>query len=72
MTDMANINESIEQLTASLQELTEKKRSHTCGYETVAGEVSESDLTVSTEVEKFVTDKRAYSDKTRDVSVGVY
>jgi hypothetical protein len=72
MTDMANINESIEQLTASLQELTEKKQHTVCGYETVAGEVPESELTVSTEVEKFVTDTRAYSDRTRNVSVGVY
>lgn len=69
-TDMANINESIEQLTASLQELAAKTYGHTC--EAVAGEVPADELQVSKEVETFVAQTRAYADETRNVSVGKY
>jgi len=72
MTDMANINESIEQLTASLQELTAQTYGHTSACETVAGKVPANELMVSKEVETFVADTRAYSEKTRNVSVGMY
>jgi hypothetical protein len=67
---MADINESIEQLTASLQELTAKTYTSTC--EAVAGKVESHELQVSKEVEAFVANTRAYSDKTRNVSVGRY
>lgn len=71
MRGMANINESIEQLTASLQELTAQTYGHaTC--EAVAGKVPANELQVSKEVETFVADTRAYLDKTRNVSVGKY
>ena len=68
---MANINESIEQLTASLQELAQ-----TYGHGTppgpVSGQVSAGDLRVSEEVQSFVDATRAYSEKTRDISIGTY
>jgi hypothetical protein len=69
---MANINESIEKLTASLQELTAHTYSHADKGETVAGSVSVDDLQVSAEVESFVAATRAYTEKTRNVSVGTY
>jgi len=69
---MANINESIEQLTASLQELTARTYGHTSNCDAVAGKVPANELQVSKEVETFVTETRAYSDKTRKVSVGRY
>jgi hypothetical protein len=68
---MANMTESIEQLTASLQELTAQTYCHTT-CEAVAGNVPANELQVSKEVETFVADTRAYSDKTRNVSVGKY
>lgn len=69
---MANMNESIDQLTASLQELTARTYGQACTCETVAGKVPANELQVSKEVESFVADTRAYSDKTRNVSVGKY
>jgi hypothetical protein len=71
-TTMANMNESMEQLTASLQELTAKTYGHTSICEAVAGKVPANELQVSKEVETFVEDTRAYANKTRDVSVGKY
>lgn len=69
-TSMADINESIEQLTASLQELT--AQSYTCNCDAVAEKVKANELQVSKEVENFVAESRAYSNKTRNVSVGSY
>jgi hypothetical protein len=68
---MANMNESIEQLTASLQELTQPY-GHGPKPERVSGQVSAGELPVSEEVQFFVEATRAYSEKTRDVSVGSY
>ena len=67
---MSTINESIEQLTASLQELTAKTYCH--DGEHLSAQVDVNRLRVSDEVEKFVTEARAYADKTRNVSVGTY
>jgi hypothetical protein len=72
MKGMANINESIEQLTASLQALTAQPYGHTSTCEAVAGKVPVNELQVSKEVETFVADTGAYSEKTRNVSVGKY
>jgi hypothetical protein len=69
---MANINESIEKLTASLQELTTRAYGHDCNGETVGGSVPVDELQVSAEVETFVAASRAYTEKTRNVSVGTY
>jgi hypothetical protein len=69
---MANINESIDQLTESLQELAAKTYGHASPCEAVAGKVPANELKVSEEVERFVASTRAYSDKTRNVSVGTY
>ena len=69
---MANINESIDQLTESLQKLAAKTCGHVWPCEAVAGEVPANELKVSEEVEGFVASIRAYSDKTRNVSVGTY
>jgi len=71
---MSTINESIEELTASLQELTtartyghaETNEAATVGY------VSVDELKVSADIENFVAATRAYSEKTRNVSVGTY
>ncbi|MBU6410115.1 MAG: hypothetical protein KGR98_06990, partial [Verrucomicrobia bacterium] len=67
-----NINESIKQLTASLQELTARTYGHSSSCEAVAGKVRANELQVSKEVESFVAKTRAYADKTRKVSVGRY
>ena len=72
MNDMANISDSIEQLTASLQELTVQTYGHISPSEAVAGTVPVNELQVSKEVETFVADTCAYLDKTRNVSVGKY
>jgi hypothetical protein len=69
---MANINESIEQLTASLQALSAHTYCHSDNGEAVAGNVPVDELQVSAEVEAFVAATRAYSEKTRNVSVGTY
>jgi hypothetical protein len=69
---MTNINESMDQLTESLQELTAKTCGHACPCEAVAGKVPANELKVSEKVERFVASTRAYSDKTRNVSVGTY
>jgi hypothetical protein len=68
---MANMNESIEQFTASLQELTQTY-CHGPKAETVPVQVSVEDLRVSAEVQAFVDATRAYSERTRNVSVGTY
>ena len=70
---MANINESIEQLTASLQELAAQSYNQVQQSPPMtAGTVAEHDLLISEEVEAFVELTRAYADKTRNVSVGTY
>ena len=68
---MANMNESIEQLTASLQELTQTY-GHGPTPEAVSGQVSVRDLRVSEEVQSFLAATRAYTEKTRNISVGTY
>ena len=68
----ADVNDSIEQLTASLQELTSRTYCQSHGFETASGEVSAADLEVSKEVESFIEMTRAYAEKTRSVSVGTY
>jgi hypothetical protein len=69
---MANLNESIEQLTESLQELAARPYCHIEHGETAAESMAVDELMVSKEVELFVTDTRAYADRTRNVSVGTY
>ena len=70
---MATINESIEQLTASLQELAAHTYNHVPQPEPMtAGQASFQDLSVSAEVEAFIETTRAYADSTRNVSVGTY
>ena len=69
---MATINESIEQLTASLQELTAQTYNHANATDKVDGKVAVDELKLSKEVESFVENTRAYSAKTRNVSVGTY
>jgi hypothetical protein len=70
---MANLTDSIDQLTESLQQLAKTKTyGHASPCEAVAGEVPANELKVSEEVERFVASTRAYSDKTRNVSVGTY
>ena len=68
---MANMNESIDQLTASLQELT-KSYCLVQESETVAGNLPVDQLEVSKAVESFVTETNDYVEKTRNVSAGTY
>jgi hypothetical protein len=70
---MANVNESIEKLTASLQELTTQTYHHACISEPLtAYTVSTNELLICKEVETFVQETTAYANKTRNVSVGTY
>jgi hypothetical protein len=57
-----------------LQQLAAKTKTygHASPCEAVAGKVPANELKVSEEVERFVASTRAYSDKTRNVSVGTY
>lgn len=67
---MANNNASIEELTASLQELTAQSYG-TCA-QPVAGPVDVGELQIPAEVETFVENSRAYAERTRNVSEGTY
>jgi hypothetical protein len=69
---MATINESIEQLTASLQELTAHTYCQVNNGDSEPRNVPVDELKVSEEVESFVAATSAYSEKTRNVSVGTY
>lgn len=70
---MASINESIEQLTASLQELATHSYNHAPSFVPAGTEqVSLQDFRISEEVESFVETTRAYAEQTRNVSVGTY
>lgn len=66
---MANNNASIEELTASLQELAAQSYAN-CAQP--VGPVRVDELQISAEVESFVEDTRAYAEKTRNVSEGTY
>ncbi len=66
---MANINPTIEQLTASLQELT--VQTYNSG-QPMSAQIRVDELQVSKDVAKFVEDARDYAEKTRDVSTGTY
>jgi hypothetical protein len=67
---MANNSASIEELTASLQELT--TQSYANCAQPVAGPIDVDELKIPAEVESFVEDTRAYAEKTRNVSEGTY
>jgi hypothetical protein len=66
---MANSNASIEELTASLQELT---HAYGNGAPQLTGPVDVDDLQMPAELESFVENTRAYADKTHKVSEGTY
>jgi hypothetical protein len=70
---MANTSDSIEELTASLQELAAYRKDKGCD-EAVAlpGILSPGELTLSQEVESFVQKNREYALQSRSVSVGIY
>lgn len=70
--NMANINESIEQLTASLQELMAETYNHAHCIEIPKGKIAPDELRFSDSVSAFLEETRAYSVKTRNVSVGSY
>jgi len=70
---MPSINESIEQLTASLQELATQSDNQMDHPEPLTtGHVPVHDLCVSQEVEAFLETTRTYAAKTRNISVGMY
>jgi len=69
---MTNMNESIQQLTEALQELAASRRDGTYRARDFPQYLSEKDLTFSKDVDVFLAETRAYSEKTKDVSIGVY
>jgi hypothetical protein len=70
---MANISDSIEELTASLQELAAHRNDKGCEEAVhLPGILSAGELTLSPEVESFVERNREYAVQSRSVSVGVY
>lgn len=70
---MADINESIEQLTASLQELAATRAGNRCGAALpVCDTLSAGELITPKEVESFVQRNRDYASRTRSISVGTY
>jgi flagellar hook assembly protein FlgD len=70
---MNNLNDSLEQLTASLQELAASRTSTQVGAEVqVPRSLPAQDFQLSAEVESFVQRNLEYSAQTRAVSVGSY
>ena len=70
---MNNLNDSLEQLTASLQELTASRTSTQVGADVIVPEsLPAQDFQLSAEVESFVQRNLEYSKQTRAVSVGSY
>ena len=67
---MANVTQSIEELTASLQELT--SGSYNNCVPVTAGQLPVDELSIPQEVESFVRDTIDYADKTRSISSGIY
>ncbi len=70
---MANINDSIEQLTVALQQLTvELAECPHADAPKLPESLPASELSFSEGVESFVQRNREYAEKTRSVSVGSY
>jgi hypothetical protein len=70
---MNNLNDSLDQLTASLQELAASRTSTQVGAEVnVPQSMPAQDFQLSAEVESFVQRNLEYSAQTRSVSVGSY
>lgn len=70
---MGNIDDSIEQLTAALQQLTaELAEPPPAERQEPAGCLPANQLRLSEGVESFVARSREYADKTRAISVGTY
>lgn len=69
---MANINESIQQLTDSLQELTARRNANAYAAQNIPQQLAAGELSFSKDVETFLEATRAYSAKTSHVSVGSY
>jgi hypothetical protein len=67
---MQKNNASIEELTASLQELTTQSYGN-CTQQ-VGGVVNVQELQIPNGVESFVESTLAYADQTRNVSAGTY
>jgi len=70
---MPDITESIEQLTASLQQLTAERAAETrAEIEQVPTRLSARKLKLFPGVESFVQRNRDYAEATRSISVGTY
>ena len=70
---MPNLDDSIEELTTSLQELAASRAEGQCiTEETPPSTLSTGELTFSKEVESFVQKNRDYATKTRLVSEGTF
>lgn len=64
---------STQQLTRALQELTNRRQAaKEASKETGLHPISSDKLQVAPEIETFLEERRAYSHRTRDVSVGTY
>ena len=71
---MANLNESVEQLTASLQELAANESSQATSHVVGVGfeQFSARNLRISGDVETFLNASFAHAEQTRHLSVGTY
>jgi hypothetical protein len=70
---MPDITESIERLTASLQQLTAERAAEThAETEQIPARLSTRKLKFSPGVESFVRRNRDYAEATRSVSIGTY
>jgi hypothetical protein len=68
-----DLKKSIEQLTASLQELTASRANNQHSANSPIPEaMSSGELVLSKDVESFVQKNRDYADRTRSISVGTY
>ena len=66
------MSESIERLTASLQELATHSYTHSHSAPASAEKISLQDLRISVEVQSFIENTRAYAEQTCNVSIGTY
>jgi hypothetical protein len=70
---MANLNDSMEQLTVALQQLTaELADSPATSSQNLPQSLDADALSISKGVESFVQQNRDYAEQTRTISVGSY
>ncbi len=66
------MNYATKELTSSLQELTAHTQASDQNRQQIPASIATTDVHLSTEVERFLQEKKEYSLRTRNVHVGTY